>query len=308
MPGVVEKASAPAQAAEHGYSISAALDKASANAWAAVLGGTIHGLLELPVVVPIEAAITQTQINAKSFAWNFSDLVKRREIYRSLGTTATGLIPKCWIHYAWLNFYIALLVPSGNLKEATKTQSAICGLATGGSEVLFLTPINFVKFRMQRPEWQYTSMLNCMSRVYKEEGIGAFWKGTSAVFMRNSICMLGMVGCYNTVEDSLPANWHFRALTAGALCGIIGSFFSYPFEMLRAARQHNIPFYEEIVSQGPKRMLAGYLPGAARIVMHSAALGILIPKMKEFSQGSAFLADTFKSAKAKVTGGEKKEA
>jgi hypothetical protein len=30
--------------------------------------------------------------------------------------------------------------------------------------------------------------------------------------------------------------------------------------------------------------------------------------MQELSQGSAFVADTFKSAKAKVTGGEKKEA
>lgn len=47
---------------------------------------------------------------------------------RLAGTTAVGLIPKCWIHYAWLNFYIALLVPSGNLKQATKQQSALVGV------------------------------------------------------------------------------------------------------------------------------------------------------------------------------------
>ena len=269
--------------------VQTALHKASGNAWAALLGGTIHGMLELPIVVPVEASITQTQINARSFIWNFVDLVKRREIYRSLGTTAVGLIPKCWIHYAWLNFYIELLVPSGDLKKATRPESALVGMLTGGSEVVFLTPINFVKFRMQRPEWQYTSMRNCIVRVYREEGPFAYWKGTGAVFMRNSICMLGMVGCYNTVEQALPEAMRFRALTAGALCGIIGSFLSYPFEMLRAAQQHNIPFYEEMFSKGWKRMLAGYLPGAARIVLHSAALGILIPRMKEMSQGSAWL-------------------
>jgi len=283
------------------------LQKASANAWAAVLGGTIHGLIELPIVVPIEASITQTQLNAKTFVWNFTNLAKNRQLYRSLGTTAVGLIPKCWIHYAWLNFYIALMVPSGNLKQATKVESAIVGLATGGSEVIFLTPINFVKFRMQRPEWGYKNMIDCVTRVYREEGPLAYWKGTGAVFCRNSICMFGMVGFYNTVEQSLPEKMAFKALTAGALCGIIGSFMSYPFEMLRAAQQHNISFWDEMYAKGYKRLLAGYLPGAARIVMHSAALGILIPKMKEMSAGTNFLKDSAKSAMSAVGLGSKDE-
>lgn len=263
----------------------AKLKSATGAAWAAVIGGTVHGLLELPVVVPIEASITQTQLNAKSFVWNFKDLFRQRALYRSLPTTAVGLIPKCWIHYAWLNFYIQMLVPSGDLKKASKKQSALCGVATGASEVVFLTPFNFVKFRMQRPEWQYKGMIDCVVRVYKEEGILAYWKGTHAVFWRNSICMLGMVGFYNTVEHCLPT-MPFKALCTGALCGIIGSFMSYPFEMLRAARQHNVSFYEEMFSQGWRRMLAGYVPGALRIVMHSAALGIIIPRMKSMAGGT----------------------
>eukprot|EP00993_Chasmostoma_nieuportense_P002171 NODE_2992_length_1050_cov_147.080173_g2852_i0.p1 GENE.NODE_2992_length_1050_cov_147.080173_g2852_i0~~NODE_2992_length_1050_cov_147.080173_g2852_i0.p1 ORF type:complete len:319 (+),score=43.08 NODE_2992_length_1050_cov_147.080173_g2852_i0:59-958(+) len=276
-----------------------ALAAASRLAWAAVLGGTLHGLIELPVVVPIEASITQTQLNGQGFIHNFKHLFKTRALYRSLNTTAVGLIPKCWIHYAWLNFYIQLFVPSGNLRQASKKESILCGVATGGSEVLFLTPFNFVKFRMQRPEWGYKSMFDCIVRVRKEEGIFAFWKGTHAVFWRNSICMMGMVGGYNTVEQALPTNMYFKAVCAGAITGIIGSFFSYPFEMLRAARQHNVPFYEEMLSKGPKRMLAGYLPGAARIVMHSAALGVIIPRMKEMSEGTGF----FKKQYAKLQGG-----
>eukprot|EP01004_Peranema_trichophorum_P006282 NODE_5105_length_1066_cov_164.809120_g4549_i0.p1 GENE.NODE_5105_length_1066_cov_164.809120_g4549_i0~~NODE_5105_length_1066_cov_164.809120_g4549_i0.p1 ORF type:complete len:281 (-),score=48.21 NODE_5105_length_1066_cov_164.809120_g4549_i0:221-1063(-) len=272
-------------------------------AWAAVIGGTAHGLMELPFVVPIEASITQTQLNAKSFFWNFSDLLKKRALYRSLGTTAFGLIPKCWIHYAWLNFYIQLFIPSGELKKANPVESAKCGLATGASEVAFLTPFNFVKFRMQRPEWQYKNMIDCITRVYKEEGPLAYWKGTHAVFWRNSICMYGMVGFYNRIEGILPTNMRFKALTTGALCGILGSFMSYPFEMLRAARQHNISFYEEMYKQGPRRLAAGYVPGAARIVLHSAALGILIPKMKEFSGGVSFFKSSADKVKDSVSSG-----
>jgi len=287
----------------------AALKTASGTAWAAVIGGTVHGLMELPVVVPIEASITQTQLNAKSFVWNFTDLFRKRALYRSLPTTAVGLIPKCWIHYAWLNFYIQLLVPSGDLKKATKKESAICGMSTGASEVVFLTPFNFVKFRMQRPEWQYKGMVDCIVRVYKEEGLLAYWKGTHAVFWRNSICMLGMVGFYNTVEGLLPPGISFRALCAGSLCGIIGSFMSYPFEMLRAARQHNVSFYDEMFMQGWRRMLAGYVPGAIRIVMHSAALGIIIPRMKSmaggldfFKEGAKNISSTASAVSDKISG------
>eukprot|EP00996_Jenningsia_fusiforme_P001153 NODE_2053_length_1310_cov_328.849326_g1867_i0.p1 GENE.NODE_2053_length_1310_cov_328.849326_g1867_i0~~NODE_2053_length_1310_cov_328.849326_g1867_i0.p1 ORF type:complete len:300 (-),score=62.07 NODE_2053_length_1310_cov_328.849326_g1867_i0:327-1226(-) len=286
----------------------AALERAKKSAWAAVIGGTLHGLMELPLVVPIEASITQTQINAKSFMWNFGDLFKRRMLYRSLFTTACGLIPKCWIHYAWLNFYIQLLIPSGDLRKASKKQSAMCGILTGASEVVFLTPFNFVKFRMQRPEWQYKSMFDCVARVYREEGPLAYWKGTHAVFWRNSICMLGMVGFYNTVEQSLPADMPFKALAAGSLCGIAGSFMSYPFEMLRAARQHNLSFREEMWGKGWRRMLAGYVPGACRIVLHSAALGILIPRMKEMSEGVGWFKSVGKQATDMVKAEDPKPA
>eukprot|EP01001_Neometanema_parovale_P007069 NODE_3392_length_1227_cov_35.427536_g3219_i0.p1 GENE.NODE_3392_length_1227_cov_35.427536_g3219_i0~~NODE_3392_length_1227_cov_35.427536_g3219_i0.p1 ORF type:complete len:180 (+),score=43.37 NODE_3392_length_1227_cov_35.427536_g3219_i0:61-600(+) len=173
----VPKPVAPPTEAE----LAAKVKYATAMAKAAVIAGTLHGLMELPIVVPIEASITQTQLNGKTFVWNFKDLVRQRALYRSLATTAAGLIPKCWIHYAWLNFYIQLLVPSGDLRKANKTESAMCGVATGASEVAFLTPFNFVKFRMQRPEWQYKGMLDCIVRVRKEEGIFAFWKGSCRV-------------------------------------------------------------------------------------------------------------------------------
>lgn len=267
-----------------------------AGIWAASISGTAHGLIELPFVVPIEAAITQTQLNAKGWFWNVWDLAKKRALYRSLFTTAVGLIPKCWVHYAAINFWLAVLTSSGNMRKATPGESAMVGILTGASEVWFLTPFNFVKFRMQRPEWGYTSMVNCLVRVTKEEGILAFWKGNGAVFFRNSICMLGMLGFYNKVEAGLPKEiTKFRALLTGIICGIIGSFMSYPFEMLRAARQHNVNFRTEMLAPfkqgfvpGCRRMLAGYLPGCFRITFHSAALGILIPRMTEFSEGFGY--------------------
>ena len=75
-------------------------------------------------------------------------------------------------------------------------------MATGASEVMLVNPINFVKFRMQRPEWGYSGMLDAIQTIYRTEGLPAFWKGAGAVFVRNTICNGGMVGGYKLLGSS----------------------------------------------------------------------------------------------------------
>ena len=77
-------------------------------------------------------------------------------------------------------------------------------MATGASEVMLVNPINFVKFRMQRPEWGYTGMLDAIQTIYRTEGVKAFWKGAGAVFVRNTICNGGMVGGYKLLGSPQP--------------------------------------------------------------------------------------------------------
>eukprot|EP01013_Petalomonas_cantuscygni_P032391 TRINITY_DN5891_c0_g1_i1.p1 TRINITY_DN5891_c0_g1~~TRINITY_DN5891_c0_g1_i1.p1 ORF type:complete len:354 (-),score=50.06 TRINITY_DN5891_c0_g1_i1:222-1205(-) len=262
-----------------------ATSAAAAGLWAAAISGTVHGLLELPVVVPIEASITQHQLNTKGFFWNLRDLARQRKLYFSLNTTAVGLVPKCCIHYAFINFWTTLLTKSGSLRSCSWEEQSAVGVATGASEVVFLTPFNYVKFRMQRPEYGYRSMFDCLGRTIREKGVSAFWNGTSAIFFRNSICMFGMLGMQKPVGNALPAmegHAHIKTFLTGVLCGVIGAFLSYPFEMLRAARQHDVPFFEEMLRKGPRRLFAGFLPGAFRLTFHSAALGFVIPQMDRF--------------------------
>ena len=143
--------------------------------------------------------------------------------------------------------------------DATLKESVQVGLSTGCSEVFFITPLNMVKFRMQRPEWGYSGTLDAVKTIARDEGVAAFWKGTLPSFCRNSVCMGGMLGGYRVVEDRLP-EWvgSRRHLFAGMLGGLSGSLASYPFEMWRAAQMHNRSFKEEMLAKGPKRMLAGW--------------------------------------------------
>ena len=54
-------------------------------------------------------------------------------------------------------------------------------------------------------------------------------------------------------------------------------------EMWRAARMHNRNFYEEMWAQGAKRMLAGWTPGATRLVITSGIMGELLPNIKKWA-------------------------
>jgi len=264
-----------------------------AEAGSAAVGGIVHSFIETPIVIPIEASITQTQINAKNFFWNFRELFKTGNLYRSLPTALLGAAPKAVIHYTILVFYSNVFIPTGSMKDANVKQSVSVGLATGASEVIFSTPINFCKFRMQRPEWGYNGLADAIVTISKTEGVFAFWKGTLPTFGRNSICMGGMLGGYKIVESRLPANTPRRNLISGMVGGILGSLLSYPFEMWRAARMHNRNFYDEMWSRGAKRMLAGWAPGATRLVITSGIMGELLPRLKGW-------ANTMKSEKPSI--------
>lgn len=259
-----------------------------ANVLSSAIGGLVHSTVEQPLTTPIEATITQMQINGKGFFANFrqlSNLGVVNGLYRAFPAAMIGAAPKAVVHYGFLNYWINFHTSDGDIRSATKFQSALIGFSTGASEVLFTTPLNFVKFRMQRPEWGYTGVIDAVQTIYRTEGILAFWKGVEAVFMRNSICMLGMVYGYKEIESRLPPDLQTgRHFLAGAIGGVAGSFLSYPFEMLRAAKMHNRSFTEEMVAQGPKRLFNGWLPGAARLVLTSAIMGQIMPFIKDTSK------------------------
>ena len=273
-------------------SVTVSKKKTKAEFWreaaASAIGGSLHAVIEQPIATPIEASITQTQVNGRGFLVNFNDLFHQGALYRALPTALVGAVPKAVVHYSILNIFINTFAPNGDMKNCDSKTATLIGMATGATEVFLTNPLNFVKFRMQRPEWGYTGMVDAVKTIYKDEGAGAFWKGTGPTFLRNAICNGGMVGGYKFTEAALAKSdldipdgpRHF---VAGAAGGLIGSFVSYPMEMLRAAQQHNMSFMDEIVRQGPQRLLSGWAPGACRLIMTAAIMGSIIPHLKNFS-------------------------
>jgi hypothetical protein len=121
-----------------------------ANALSSAIGGMVHACVEQPVTTPVEASITQMQINGRGFFHNFRQLYGLgvwNGLYRAFPTAMAGAAPKAVVHYGFLNYWINFYTKDGDIRSATKKESALIGFSTGASEVLITSPINFVKFR-----------------------------------------------------------------------------------------------------------------------------------------------------------------
>jgi hypothetical protein len=251
---------------------------------AAVLSGIAHAFIEQPIVTPIGAVITQTQCNGNSAVSNCIDLFQRRALYRSLPVGIAGAVPKAVINYSVLCAYMQWILGDIDIRKATKTEAGIIGLLTGASQVFLVTPINFLRFRMMRPEWGYKNTMDAIYRIKREEGVLAFWKGTQACFYRDGLAMLSAWSTFKACDDEFPVDMPCRHLAAGAVGGLVSSLLTYPLEMWRAAKMHNMHFWKDIASKGPRRLLAGYFPGAVYIMCSSAIMGAITVHLKPTSE------------------------
>ena len=93
MPEAEEKPAPPANQSQKSSLLAKALSSA--------IGGMVHACVEQPVTTPVEASITQMQINGKGFFYNFralADLGIVGGLYRAFPAAMAGAAPKAVVH------------------------------------------------------------------------------------------------------------------------------------------------------------------------------------------------------------------
>ena len=239
--------------------------------------GLVHAGIELPIGAPVSAAITQTQVNGRHFSENLVELYKRRALYRSLPASVVGSVPKSIAHYYFFSLFGEHLLPDGDVTKATPRQAALCGMATGAAEAATTTPLNFVRARMQRPEWGYTGTADCVRTVLKQEGPLAFYKGLAPLLVRNPLCSGVMWYTLKSLDSKLP-DFTGKWFVTGAAGGILGSLVSYPFELWRAARMQDFSLNRDMLKA--RRLFRGWAPGATQLTFSSALMALMAPNLK----------------------------
>eukprot|EP01060_Flectonema_neradi_P037280 TRINITY_DN7462_c0_g1_i1.p1 TRINITY_DN7462_c0_g1~~TRINITY_DN7462_c0_g1_i1.p1 ORF type:complete len:293 (+),score=38.46 TRINITY_DN7462_c0_g1_i1:64-879(+) len=243
----------------------------------AVISGSAHAALEQPTILvscPIVAATERCRTNGRRFAANIREMHLKGQLWRSKNAQMMASLPKSVTYYLLFRSYTDLVGGSEKLNDPTKT--AMIGMLTGATEPIVTAPFNFVNYRMQLPDWGYRGVRDCVSRVYKTEGLTAFWSGLAPTIVRNSVHGGCMWYSIPLIESKLSDDTPAKKLVAGAAGGLVGSFFSYPFEMVRASMVQQFDL-RRIQKQGMSRLFAGWAPGATYLTVSGAIVNYLLP-------------------------------
>ncbi|XP_053948876.1 tricarboxylate transport protein, mitochondrial-like isoform X1 [Anastrepha ludens] len=92
-------------------------------------------------------------------------------------------------------------------RKPPKWLVAVVGLIAGGSAVLVNTPVDTLKTRMQGLEAaKYENILDCALKIYRNEGVLAFYKGMIPRFVRLSLqacCIFTLYDVYTEAFDEI---------------------------------------------------------------------------------------------------------
>jgi solute carrier family 25 uncoupling protein 8/9 len=189
----------------------------------------------------------------------------------------------------------------------------VAGGGAGGLASFAANPTDLVKIRMQvdglkaaeagyKPK--YTGAVNCVQTIYKDEGILAFWKGSTPNLSRAVVLAAFELSCYDEiklqlVKAGLVQPGAVSGVFISSCCvGFIASVVSTPFDVVksRIMGQPSNPdgtgklysgmvdcFAQTLKKEGPFAMMKGFLPCWARIGPRGVIIFMTMEQLKKFA-------------------------
>lgn len=169
-----------------------------------------------------------------------------------------------------------------------------CALVAGFIGSALGNPADVALVRMQADptlplmeQRHYKNVFNAFSRIAREEGVLALWKGATPTIARGMAVNLGQLAPYDEVREILnkftnTVDTTSTRLTAAATSGILASIFSLPFDNMKTKLQKMKPeldgkmpykglsdcFVKSVKREGFLRLWVGFLPFYSRTAPH----------------------------------------
>jgi len=132
-------------------------------------------------------------------------------------------------------------------RQITFFERSAAGLAAGGLAAIIGTPADVALIRMQsdglRPVAEranYTSVINALSRITRNEGVLSLWSGTAPTVARAMALNFGQLAFFSEAKARFKnagmPEWG-KTFAASAIAGFFASFFSLPFDFVKTRLQ-----------------------------------------------------------------------
>ena len=173
-----------------------------------------------------------------------------------------GMIPKSSVMFGTYGLARRYLAEDMQLGD-TAYVSAMSGLIAGAPEATIVTPAQIVKVRLQAKEHRgkYRGPIDCIGKLYREEGLLAFTIGLPPTIWRNCIWNTIYFGTMHKVKQLFPKSdkyTHFENMCITFTSGLAGAgfatCFNAPFDVVKSRMQSQLLYNPILMSPNPSMM------------------------------------------------------
>uniref|UniRef100_A0A0D6R3X2 Mitochondrial carrier protein n=1 Tax=Araucaria cunninghamii TaxID=56994 RepID=A0A0D6R3X2_ARACU len=266
-----------------------------------MIAGSIAGIVEHTAMFPVDTLKTRMQMLASSGGSVHSEVgralmtIMRSEgplgLYRGIGAMSLGAGPA---HAVYFSVYEACKEKLGGNRQGHHpfAHAASGVVATIASDAVF-NPMDVVKQRLQLRSSPYRGVMDCVKRILREEGFGAFYASYRTTVVMNAPFTAVHFATYEAAKEGLMKFSPEKAseerllvhITAGGAAGALASAVTTPLDVVKTRLQCQgvcgaerftsssiLNAAQKIVTkEGPAALLKGLKP---RMLFHAPAAAI----------------------------------
>lgn len=267
--------------------------------WKYMVAGSIAGMVEHMSMFPVDTLKTRMQMltttsHSVHLSRFFTSIIRTEGalgLYRGVAAMGLGAGPAHAVYFSVYETCKRKL--GGNRPGHHPLLHALSGvIATTASDAV-LTPMDVVKQRLQLRSSPYLGVRDCMMRVMREEGFGAFYASYRTTVVMNAPFTAVHFSTYEAVKQVLSEVSPEKAneegilvhVTAGGTAGALASAVTTPLDVVKTRLQCQgvcgadtfssgsirMALKQIVAKEGPRALLQGLKP---RVLFHTPAAAI----------------------------------
>ncbi|KAI9138736.1 mitochondrial 2-oxodicarboxylate carrier protein [Paraphysoderma sedebokerense] len=280
-----------------------------------LFSGAVAGVTELLVMYPLDVVKTRFQLQVgtggkdgyTSIADCFRKIIKNEgfgRLYRGVLPPVLVEAPKRATKFAANEQYTTLYrnlfnIPTG--KPMPHPLVILTGVSAGCTEAFLVVSFELVKIRLQDKNnaGKYKSTMDCVSKILREEGPMAFFKGLESTLWRHATWNGGYFAVINLVNQRLPetetkSGMLLNKFISGTFGGTVGTMLNTPFDVVKTRVQNQtasqnpkynwaIPALGTIArEEGLRALYKGFVPKVLRLGPGGGILYVVYDQVSEF--------------------------
>ncbi|KAF2199959.1 mitochondrial 2-oxodicarboxylate carrier protein-like protein [Delitschia confertaspora ATCC 74209] len=226
--------------------------------------GAVAGISEILVMYPLDVVKTRIQLqhgvakDGQGYAGVmdcFRKIIRNEgvsRLYRGMTAPILMEVPKRAIKFSSNAHFTSLYTSAFSAPSLKQPLAILTGASAGATESLIVVPFELLKIRLQdkRSASRYSGLVDCFSKVVRQEGILALYNGFEATLWRHVVWNAGYFGCIFQVRAQMPqpkADGSGRVsektqktlndLAAGFVGGVVGTTWNTPLDVVKSRIQ-----------------------------------------------------------------------